>query len=170
MSILPPLMPENALYGAEKRITVKLRKYWDFLREERAFPEEKEIMPQNISDAWQNCFVIKASNSCKSEDFEYKYFGADLKEIYKMDLTGKKAISIPIPEAAHFIEKYEQVLAFKRPVIDEGEITISKDEVIKYRQILLPFGEGGVNITAILGGMSYKTFETKKRFSLFGKK
>lgn len=168
MAIPPPLMPDNELYGSEKRITVKLKKYWNFLRDERPFPSEIEIVPSNIADVWPSCFVIKASNNERTEDFEYKYFGKNLAEVFVTDLTGSKAIAIKIPEARHFIEKYEQVLAYKRPVMDEGEITLSETQIIKYRQILLPFGDDGINVTSILGGMSYKVFEKKKRFSFFG--
>ena len=165
----PTIFPAIDSIGSEKRITRRLRKYWNYLREDRQFPEEKEINPSDLTDIWNNCFIVKADNSCKKEDYKYKYLGVNIIRAYGHDLTGLNVSSLAAPGAEALSEKYEQVLAFKRPVIDEGEINISKNKIVKYRQILLPFGDFGVHITAILGGMSYKIIEKKSRFSLFGK-
>jgi len=60
------------------------------------------------------------------------------------------------PEAVHLAEKYEKVLATKLPVYDSGELHLENGKTVLYRQILLPLGENGITITAILGGISYK--------------
>ncbi len=109
-------------------------------------------------------------NTCSKEDYAYKYIGKRITQAYGSDLTGSKIGSLVAPEAGHIAEQYEHVLAWKRPVNDEGEIHISKNHIIKYRQILLPLGDNGISINAILGGMSYKIFEnepTKSIFSFF---
>ena len=106
-----------------------------------------------------------------NEDYKYKYLGTNIIKAYGEDLTGLNVNRMAAPEAGHLAEKYETVLALKRPVIDEGEITLSKIEVIKYRQILLPFGDDGINISSIFGGMSYKVEkgDAKKSFFSFFK-
>ncbi len=153
----------NNLAGFEKRITIRLKKYWDFLCNERPFPKENEVNPKDLEDIWSNCFIVKANNSFKKEDYQYKYLGTNIIKAYGADFTGRKVTAIAAPEAGHLAEAYEHVLAYKRPVTDEGEIHISKNETVKYRQILLPLGDDGVNITAILGGMSYKVVKNEKR-------
>lgn len=168
MDIPPPALPIAPLTGSDKRVTVQLRKYWDFLKEERAFPAESEINQRELANIWANCFIVKADNSCKTEDYEYKYLGENIVKAYGADITGLKINSLAAPEAPHLAEKYENVLALKRPVLDEGEITLSKTSVIKYRQILLPLGDDGININAILGGMSYKIDQKEKKSFFFG--
>lgn len=170
MRKLPPIPPHKSIFGGEKRFTHKLRKYWDFLRYERSFPPEKDINPLDIVEIWLNCFILKANNSCSSDNFEFKYFGSNLIDVFGRDMTGFKTGQIELEEAGYFIDKYERVLATKRPINDEGQIEISEYKTLKYRQILLPLGDDEVNISAILGGMSYKIFDRKKRFTLFRKK
>lgn len=167
---LPPVFSSNP--NLEKRITIRLKQYWDLLREERAFPSEKEINQEDIQSIWDNCFIVKADNSCKKEDYQYKYLGTNIIIASGEDLTGRKVCALNAPEAGHLANKYEKVLATKRPVIDEGSITLSKREVVQYRQILLPLGDDGINITSILGGMSYRIIKSEKRpfFLRFGSK
>lgn len=167
---LPPVFSTNL--DLEKRITIRLKKYWDLLRDDRNFPAEREISSKDIKNMWDNCFIVKADNSCKKEDYKYKYLGSNIIKISGSDLTGLKINSLKAPEAGHLANQYEKVLATKLPVFDDGTITLSKEEVIKYRQILLPLGDDGVNITSILGGMSYRIMKSEKRpfFLRFGSK
>lgn len=165
----PAIVDPSTLLGSEKRITKRLRKYWDILREERQFPSESDINPSDIVDIWGNCFIVKADNNCKREDYKYKYIGENIIKAYGADLTGFDVGKMAAPEADHLAAEYEHVLAYKRPVVDEGEIHLNKDTLVKYRQILLPIGDDGVNITAILGGMSYKIEKSKKKSLLFWK-
>jgi hypothetical protein len=143
----------------DKRITVVLRKYWDYLREERAFPSEREINPAEIEYIWDNCFIVEAHNNSRKEDYIYKYIGRKIIDAYGEDLTGMAVGKMVAPEAGHLADEYEKVLGIKRPVFDEGTLKAPNNGVIKYRQILLPLGENGIKITAILGGMSYKVFD-----------
>lgn len=153
-------------FRPEKRITAILKKYWDDLLNGRRFPAENEVKSSDLADIWDNCFIVKADNSSKKDDYQYTYLGQNIIKAYGKDLTGLniKSSTLAAPEASHLANEYERVLALKRPVMDTGEMNISKDEVLKYRQILLPLGDDGVNITAILGGMSYKVDKREKRF------
>ena len=153
---VPTIFPNIVNLESERRITTIMKKYWNFLRKERSFPAEREINPKDISQIWDNCFIVQADNFCRKEDYKYKYLGQNIVRACGSDLTGLNVSNIATTEASRLADKYEQVLASKMPVIDEGEIKISGKEIIKYRQILLPVGDGGVNITAIFGGMSYK--------------
>ncbi len=154
-------------YKDEKRVTVKLQKYWDYIRKDIPFASERSIQPSEMESIWENCFIVKADNSCKKEDYQFKYLGQNIIKAYGEDLTGKTLAKIVATEASHLADKYELVLARKRPVANEGELHISKTAVMKYRQILLPLGDDGVNITAILGGMSYKIVENEKKQPFF---
>lgn len=156
----------DAEFRVEKRITVILKQHWDGLLNERRFPAENDINKEALGEVWRNCFIVEASNASRKEDYKYKYLGENIIKAYGRDLTGLN-IKLATPEASHLAREYERVLALKRPVIDTGEINISKDEVIKYRQILLPLGDDGVNINAIWGGMSYKVDKREKRFFFF---
>ena len=155
------------------RITTRLKHYWDIARGDKFFPSEKDIKPSEIQEIWHNCFIVKADNSCKKEDYVYKHLGHNIIKAYGSDLTGLAVHAIANVEASHLADKYELVLARKTFVMHEDELNLPGNEILKYRQILLPLGNNGINITAILGGMSYKIEKKEKRlkFPLFsGKK
>jgi hypothetical protein len=118
----------------------------------------QNVRPEAISEIWANCFIVEASNNSKKEDYKYLYLGEKIIEAYGQDLTGMKVDALVCPQVEHLETEYEKVLAFKRPVEDEGELDVGGRH-IKYRQILLPLGDDGVNINAILGGFSYKVDE-----------
>ncbi len=141
----------------ERRISGRLTKYWTKLCDGRMFPSESEVKPVLISDMWDYCFVVKADNSCKREDYKYKYFGQNIAKAYQGELRATKNIPTLINlDPGHLEEEYEKVLAWKRPVISNGENTIGMNRVIRFRQVLLPLGDDGININAILGCMSYR--------------
>jgi hypothetical protein len=154
-----PLLSLGGSKGSDKRVTEILKNYWDFLRENRSFPPEKEVQPKAIEKIWDNCFIVEANNLSRKEDYKYKYIGPKIITAYGQDLTGLTVENMASPEAGHLAEEYEKVLAIKRPVFDEGEFKTQDKKLIKYRQILLPLGENGISITAILGGMSSKVFD-----------
>lgn len=145
----------------DRRITNKLLHYWENLKDDRAFPSIRKINPKSkeIADIWNSCFIVEASNKSRKEDYSYKYIGMNIIKAYGKDLTGFKVEDVATMEPGHLADVYEKVLATKRPYYDEGEIQAPGNRIIKYRQILLPLGNDGVNIDSILGGMSYKVFD-----------
>lgn len=140
----------------ERRITGRLKKYWTKLSDGRMFPRESEIQPSFISDMWDYCFIVKADNSCKRQDYKYTYLGQKIPDSYKRELRGINIQTLANLDAGNLENEYEKVLAWKRPVISNSENTIDVDKVIRFRQVLLPLGDDGINITSILGCMSYR--------------
>ena len=142
----------------ERRISGKLNRYWKKLSGQKPFPAEHDINPSDIEDMWDYCFIIKADNSCQKGDFEYKYLGQNISNAYRGELYQVNIDALINMNAGHLEHEYEKVLAWKRPVISNSETTIGMDKLLKYRQILLPLGDDGVNINAIIGCMSYRIF------------
>jgi hypothetical protein len=140
----------------ERRISGRLTKYWAKLSDGRMFPAEIEINPSVISDMWDYCFIVKADNSCKKEDYQYRYLGQKITDAYKSELRGINIQTLVSTDPGNTDQEYEKVLAWKRPVINNSESTIGMNRVIRFRQVLLPLGDDGINITSILGCMSYR--------------
>jgi hypothetical protein len=154
---LPPLTYDLSFNKSSRRITSILKDYWEYIKEQRSFPSLSEINKEEISEIWSNCFIVKADNSCYSpDDYEYVSLGDNVKKAFGEDLTGMTIEQMQLPEAKHLAEKYEKVLATKLPVYDAGELSLENDQSVLYRQILLPLGENGITIKAIIGAMSYK--------------
>lgn len=142
----------------ERRIAGKLNRYWSKLSDAKSFPAEEKINPNEIPDMWDYCFIVKADNSCKKHDFAYKYLGQNIKNAYRGELNRLSIEALVNLDPGHLEKEYEKVLAWKRPVISNSETTIGIDKILKFRQILLPLGDDGININAILGCMSFRIF------------
>lgn len=156
---LPPLTLDMHESGSEQRVTIRAKKYWQSLKDNLAFPSEMAINNDDIKEIWDNCFIVKANNETDPKNYKYKYIGKNLIDAYGQDLTDVNVGNIVSKQAERMVLDFEKVLATKSPVLDEAELKLENGQEIRYRQILLPLGENGVNITAILGGMSYKIYD-----------
>lgn len=154
---IPPLTYDLSFNRSSRRITSVLKNYWEYVKDDRSFPSISEVQKHDIKNIWDNCFMVKADNSCMSpDDYQYIYLGENVKKAFGEDLTGMTIEKMHAPEVVHLAEKYEKVLATKLPVYDSGELHLENGKTVLYRQILLPLGENGITITSILGGISYK--------------
>lgn len=154
---LPPLTYDLSFNQSSRRITSILKNYWNYVKEQRTFPSEDEIKQNDIPEIWDNCFIVRADNTCYStDDYKYIYMGQNVKKAFGEDLTGMTIEKMHAPEAVHLAQKYEKVLASKAPIYDSGQLHLDSGKTVLYRQILLPLGENGITIKAILGGISYK--------------
>lgn len=143
----------------ERRMSGRLTRYWTKLSDGRMFPAESEVKPALISDMWDYCFIVKADNSCKKEDYKYKYLGQKITDSYSRgDLKNTVVNALANLNPGFLDQEYEKVLAWKRPVICNSENTIGAKKIIRFRQVLLPLGDDGVNINAILGCMTYRIY------------
>jgi hypothetical protein len=145
--------PGNA---AERRITLRLLAYWEKLRGERAMPHEDDIDPDDLKDLWDRCFLIHVQDLDKP-DYNYTYLGKAIDEAYHHGLSQGDPNGMLSPNANDLAHGYAKVIETGKPLLEEGEFTNLHQEVVKYRQCLLPLGQNG-KIEAIFGGMHFKIF------------
>jgi len=73
---LPPLSYDLSFNKSSRRITTIIKKHWEFIKNDRSFPSESEIHKSQLEKVWENCFIVKADNSCVShEDYKYIFMG-----------------------------------------------------------------------------------------------
>jgi hypothetical protein len=148
-------------YGTatERRITLRLLAYWEKLRAGRAMPSKDDIKSEDLHDLWENCFIVQVPTH-RQTDFNYTHLGDAIRRAYlggELDEDVKKLASL---NAAWLEESHEQLQDKCEPLVQEGEFRNFYNEIIRYRQCLLPLGENG-KIEAIFGGMRYKIFPAK---------
>ena len=143
----------------ERRITVRLLSYWEKLRRGRAMPTEQDLDPDHIEDLWDHCFLLH-SKQLANPDYHYTYFGSEIKKAYQGDLSDVQMAGVLSPNALHITACFQKIIATHKPLVDEGEFRNLKGDVVKYRQCMLPMGDGD-QVHAIFGGMRYKIFSSK---------
>lgn len=142
--------------GAERRITLRLLAYWEKLRGERDMPTEEDIDPDDIQDLWDSCFLIHVKDLAKP-DYNYTYLGQAIIDAYRYGLSDDEETGLISPNAGKLANGYNQVVITAKPLLEEGEFRNLNNQIVKYRQCLLPLGEEQ-RVKAIFGGMRFKIF------------
>ncbi|MBN66077.1 MAG: hypothetical protein CMM94_00710 [Rickettsiales bacterium] len=140
-----------------KRIHERLEEYWDSKKNGRAFPSEVDIDPDEISDIWESCFLVKVEEQ-DGKPYQYTYLGQDLISAYGDDQNEKEVCEkLVYPYSVSLEHKFDEVVEQKKPVMEDAEFTNSNSIVVKYRSSMLPLGENG-EVEYIIGGMKWKGF------------
>lgn len=149
---------KNGLYPCarvERRVTLQLLGYWERIRGLRPMPRESDINPDELSDLWDDCFLIHAMD-IEHMDYNFVYLGNNIRHAY----TGVSAES-PTEHTnlnvKRLIPSIQKVITTMAPVIEEGEALNDLNQLIRYRQCLLPIGEGN-KVLAVFGGMRCKVY------------
>jgi len=138
------------IMSSKQRIVDVLLDYWNEKRGDRAFPAPNEIKGSELSSVWDSCFIMEVIPQVRQNGYRLVYTGRRLSGDYENDQgTFIKNIVIGFLDSAK--DKYEIVVDTKEPLIEE-DVVIKPDHDLKFRQILLPLGEGE-DVTAIFGGM-----------------
>jgi len=146
--------------GFNRRITEILLRYWLSLRGVRPFPQEKELDPNLLTDVWDNCFLIKMTNASTYGGYRYIYMGKNLLDAFGEDVSREDAEMLVSLPSLRVTAKFDQAVALRKPLIDEGEFINAKKLAIKYRQILLPMADNkdSDEIAYLFGGMRWRGF------------
>ncbi len=144
---------------SNRRITEKLLRYWLKTRGNKPYPKESDIDFEELSDIWDNCFLVQVFGKNSKPPYKYTYLGKDLIAAYGGDITSDEVSkTIVSPYTKRVQKKFEELLKSKKPVSDDAEYVDSKKLKIKYRQVLVPLGNEKGDIEYILGGMRWKPF------------
>ena len=138
----------------ERRLTSRLLAYWERVRGDRLMPTENDLNPDgDISDMWDDCFLIHVSD-IEMDGYNFIFLGDNI----RVSLVGEDTEPTRIWDALNvkrLAPSIQQVLEKKAPLLDEGETYNDANQLVKYRQCLLPIGEGD-KVLAIFGGMRCK--------------
>lgn len=146
--------------AAERRLTLQLLSYWERIRGNRAMPLESDINPDELSELWDDCFLIHES-SMKQDDYNFVYLGNNI----RMAISGGTD-PLGVETSANLNIKrllpgISRVMNNMTPVIEEGELANDLNQLVKYRQCMLPLGENN-KVLAVFGGMRCKVYPNER--------
>lgn len=141
----------------ERRITEILLAYWNKRRGDRLFPSPQEINPKDLTEIWDNCFMIRLVSDPEEEDeFRYTYLGSSIVAAYGDNLTGADIYtSLMSPSGARIADIFDKVATSKKPLVESSEFLNTQNVIIRYRQCVLPLGEKEDEVTHLIGGMRW---------------
>mgnify|MGYP003387188149 FL=1 len=145
-------------YG-ERRLGLRLLRYWQEKRGLRVLPIENDIDPEELGRDWDYCFLLQSRDVANIEDYNFTYLGNKIMKAYFDKRIDEHNQFMVGPNAFRLSKHFTQVLETKQPVLDEGEFETLQGRRVLYRQVLLPLGNLDKGIEAIFGGMNYKIVE-----------
>lgn len=144
----------------ERRITRRLQKYWEHMREDKPYPLIEAIDKDDIPDLWESCFILTRSEEDPRQRLHFTHLGMEFLEIYGSGI-GENAQRV----YDALVDTYENAITKRaEDTIESGELLVeecderNKDGVsIKYRLCLLPFITTPTTKkpNAVLGGMRW---------------
>ncbi len=145
----------------DNRLTVRLMDYWKRLKKDDVIPDFKKNNPAMIEDLWEQCFVLSVvPPNCSG--YKYEYIGKEIKKIYLKDLLGMtfdlKNGQFPNSVIVPKLQVMNTLIDIKTPQEDSGQMPIAGGKIIKYRTIMLPFGNEKSGITHVVVGVSCREF------------
>ena len=148
-----------ALIQHNRRAPELLIAHWDRLRGKLPFPSEDDLNMDALDDLgfWEDCFIVQTRDIELEKNYNYTYIGSNIMKAYGEDLTGVSVYSFTSPSAENLALKYEEVLATRVPIADEGEFFNARNIKVRYRQCLVPLGKDD-KIETIIGAMRYKLY------------
>ncbi len=133
----------------ERRLVLRVLEYWRGLTDGETLPSESKIDSTAIADLWPHCAVLDVT--AKEADPQITYVGVALIDAVGMDISGKRLSHVPADTlVAKGFSYFGQVLVKKVPITYGGEFVDRHNVKIRYRSIILPLAENGVNINGLL--------------------
>jgi hypothetical protein len=143
---------------AERRLSVRLLKYWNELRGDRTYPSPDLIRFGAVPELQEFGFTMSVSEGDPNPTIHY--LGSELnKHIRKgLDDAASQApdespLSLSLNDA---IRRYAEVMERQGPVAFESEPLDTPGCQFAYRAIMLPFSGDNRQIDFILGAIRYK--------------
>lgn len=153
------LTPSDTYPYGERRLSLRLLRYWTEKRGKRALPVENDIDPEELGFDWDYCFLLQARDVANIEDYNFTYLGNKILRAYFDQTIDEHNEFMVGPNAFRLSSHFTRVLESRAPVLDEGEFETLHGRRVLYRQVLLPLGLEGKPVEAIFGGMNYKVVE-----------
>lgn len=141
---------------AERRLTSQLLRYWTDACQGRLMPDEADLDPEALHELWPKCFLIQTFDIDRSH-YVFTYLGQEIIDAYQDGMMEEGQSVVISPNAHKLALSYKQVVHTAAPVVSEGEFQSLAGRIVRYRQILLPLGQGE-KVLAIFGGMSFKAY------------
>ncbi len=143
----------------ERRQVMVLYDYWQALRGDRPCPTEDELDPDELGALWDDCFLIQLRDIEQVEHYNYTHLGTNILDAYESGQLQAHVPGLASLEALHLADEFRKVMESGQPYFHEAEHCLNPKQVVKFRQCLLPLGDGQGNIISILGEMRFRIYE-----------
>ncbi len=151
MVVPPGEFPVGALPIAHPELA-RLYRYWDRKRGDRAMPQKRDILPEEMTGLLGNLFMVDVVREESQTRFRYRLVGTALTAIMDQELTGRFIDQMPFLYRKFALPAYREILRVGRPTYKETN-AFEGWLVIRYKRLLLPLSLDGERTDVVLGGI-----------------
>lgn len=138
-------------WKAERRLVLRLLRYWEMVRGARSWPAPGDIDPAALAADWDDCMMIDLGDPAAGPVF--RHVGARLHADAWPLAAGSAVADAPkgslLRPATGFVA---MVTERKAPVSIGGQYESADNGVVLYRAILMPLSSDGLSIDTVFGG------------------
>ncbi|GAB4223724.1 MAG: hypothetical protein Tsb0032_26790 [Kiloniellaceae bacterium] len=152
----------SGFVSTERRLILRIQDYWNYLRQDRAFPRTTDIDPVELDDDWCDCFMIQLAASPETSTF--LFLGPRLLENARLPEDWARASRRDVrdcPPGSMIARSVRQIAEVPRQRIPVGvaETFHENGEEVKLRGMLFPLSSNGEDIDAVLGAANCARLE-----------
>ena len=152
----------SGFVSSERRLVLRVEDYWNYLRQDRAFPSTADLDPVELGDDWCDCFVMNPSEP--PEDATFLFVGPRLLENARLPEDWARTAERHVRDCpkgsmlARAVQYVDNVLEQHIPVT-VAEVFEEAGEEVRLRGTLFPLSSDGRAIDAILGAANCARLE-----------
>ena len=146
----------------ERRLILRVEEYWNYLRQDRAFPQTGDIDPVELGDDWLDCFVMDPSDSPEASTF--MFVGPRLLDNARLPEDWARTTRRHVRDCpqgtmlARSVQYVDHVLEQRIPVT-VSEVFEEHGDEVRLRGTLFPLSSNGRDIDAVLGAANCARLE-----------
>jgi len=152
----------SGFVSTERRLILRVEEYWNYLRQDRAFPGTADIDPVELDDDWCDCFVLFASDPPELATF--MFIGPRLLDNARLPedwaRTTKRLVR-DCPQGTMLARSVQYVghVMKQRAPVTVSEVFEEHSEEVRLRGTLFPLSSNGEDIDAVLGAANCARLE-----------
>lgn len=153
-------MEEGANILSERRLVFRLKEYWNKIRADEEVPNFGKFNIGAVQDVWENCMQFEVSSGGSKKLYQCSYLGESLVEGFGKELKDRYVSSYDkrVMPGSNLLDLMDNTVDSKEFTLSQGQFVNHNNKIVKYRNCILPFVDGGKKIKHLIVGLSWRAF------------
>lgn len=145
----------------EKRLSSRVIGYWEKLRGEgERIPEIAKFRSNMLEDVWEQCIKVNINFSNGAPKFKFEHIGEDVSKAMGKKMQDQPVTGVANVPGGRILNRITLLLPqLSTPIQDHGEMLNEKNQMVKYRSCILPFGNKDGELTHVIIALSWRIFK-----------
>jgi hypothetical protein len=145
----------------EKRLSNRVITYWEKLKGDKdQLPEMARFRSSMLEEVWDRCLKVRVDFKDGRPKFEFEHVGDDVTKAMGKKLKDQVSLGVTNVPGGRILNRVSLLLPnIKGPMMDQGELMNEKEQMVKYRSCILPFGNKNGELTHVIVALSWRIYK-----------